>query len=716
MRKVLIGLGVVIVLVVAAAFVVPMFIPTETYKAEIKERVLAATGREIDIKGDLTFSVLPTLGLKVNDVAFANAPGASTKQMATFKQLIVKLKAIPLISGDIEIDEFQLVEPVINLEVDKAGKPNWVFAKPAPAGQTPAGQPPAAKAPARKTPETKAAPAKPAASGGGADISTLKIADLRLIKGKVSYVDRRTGARQAIENANLTVALPGVTSPLQVKGDLVWNKEKVALELRLDNPQAFSTGTATPVRLTLKSKPVNLTLAGSAKGGKAVAASGKLDIDVPSVRALAAWTGNPIQMQGSGLGPMKLAGTLALAQDRIALTGVALSLDKITAKGDITVATAGKVPTITGKLDVPQLDLNPYLAGGGNEGSGGQKAAAPAAKDGAKSGTQTASRPAPGGGKGWSRAPIDTAALRSVNADLALSAGGIRYQKIKVDRGQLHVKLAGGRLEAKLQQLQLYGGSGSGVVVLDGSGKGVALSQDFSIAKVKAREFLSDAAGYSGLSGLGSGKLKVTGRGASQYAIVQSLNGGGSFAFRDGAIKGAELVGMVCSFNPAQLTKGIGKDKETKFSEFDGTYTIRNGLLTVAKYEDMQLKSPLMRLSAKGDTSLPVRNLNFRIEPKIVGTCKGQGAAFAKKGVAVPLFLKGTWDNPSWGIDMAALMKMGPLGKDGIKGAKESVKGLIEGIKPAAGGKAKEGDKAKEKPVDKIKKGLDGLLGGGKKD
>ena len=114
MRKVLIGLGVVIVLVVAAAFVVPMFIPTDTYKAEIKERVLAQTGREIDIKGDLKFSILPTLALKVDDVAFANAPGASTKQMATFKQLVVKLKAIPLISGDIEIDEFQLVEPVIN--------------------------------------------------------------------------------------------------------------------------------------------------------------------------------------------------------------------------------------------------------------------------------------------------------------------------------------------------------------------------------------------------------------------------------------------------------------------------------------------------------------------------------------------------------------------------------------------------------------------------
>lgn len=709
MRKVLIGLGVVVVLVIAAAFIVPMFIPTETYKAEIKERVLAQTGREIDIKGDLKFSILPTLGLKVNDVTFANAPGAATKSMATFKQLVVKLKAIPLISGNVEIDEFQLVEPVINLEVDKAGKPNWVFAKPASAGQ------PAGKAPEKKGKDGgKVAMAPPAKSGGGADLSKLKIADLRLIKGTVTYVDRRTGARQQIDNANLSVSLPGISSPLQVKGDLVWNKERLDVELRLDNPQAFSSGSGSPMRLALKSKPVNLTLAGTAKGGKAVAAAGKLAIDVPSVRNLAAWAGNPIQMQGSGLGPMKLTGTLALSENRIALTGVALSLDKITAKGDLAVLTAGKVPTITGKLDVPSLDLNPYLASSGG-GSGG------AAKSSGQGNDKPAAKPAAapaGGGKGWSRQPINTASLRSINADLALSAGGIRYQKIKVDRGQLHVKLTGGRLEAQLQQLQLYGGSGSGVIVLDGSGKGVALSQDFTIAKVKAREFLSDAANYSGLSGLGSGKFKVTGSGASQYAIVQSLNGNGSFAFRDGAIKGAALIGMICSVNPAELMKGVGKDKETKFSAFDGTYTIRNGVLTVAKYEDVQLKSPLLRLSAKGSSSLPPQTLNFRIEPKIVGTCKGQSAAFAKKGVAVPLFLKGTWDNPSWGIDMAALMKMGPdVLKGGVKGAEKTVKGLIKGVKginPAAGGTS--GDGGKENPAEKLKKGLGGILGGGKKN
>jgi len=706
MRKILIGLGVVIVLLVVAAFVVPMFIPTETYKAEIKERVRAATGREITIKGDLKFSILPTLGLKVNDVAFANAPGATTKNMATFKQLIVKLKAIPLISGDVEISQFELVEPVINLEVDKAGRPNWVFSKPAASGAAPA-----KKAPAAKPKTAKPAASKTAASGGGSgggDLSKFKIGDVRLVKGSVSYIDRRTGERQLIQNANLTVSMAGVTSPLRVKGDLSWNKEAVTIDMRLDNPQAFSSGAGSPLRLSVRSSPVRLSLGGTAKGGKTIAFGGKLDIDVPSVRKLAAWTGNPIAMKGSGLGPLKLVANLGLSENRIALTKASIKLDKITANGDIAVATGGRVPNVTGKLDVPVLDLNPYVGGGGDAAPAGT-GKAPATKPGK---TKAAARPSGGGKGGWNRQPINTAALRTVNADLTLSAGGILYKKIKVDRGQLRVKLAGGRLEVQLQKLKLYGGSGGGIVVLDGRGKVATINQTFAVSKVQARPFLSAAAGFTDLSGLGSGKLKITGGGASQYAIVQSLNGNGSFVLRDGAIRGASLVGMICSFNPAQLMKGVGKGKETKFSEFNGQYTIRKGLLTVADYKNMQLKSPLMRLSAKGNSSLPARNLNFRIEPKIVGSCKGQGSTFAKKGVAVPLFLKGTWDNPRWGIDMAALLKMGPLGKGGLKGAEKSVKGLIKGIKPGAGGS--KGEKSKL-PGKDLKKSIGGILGGKKK-
>src|SRR6266481_9192371 len=128
MRKWLIGIVAVIVLVIAALIVVPLLIPTEAYKGQIVERVKSATGRDLALNGPISLSVLPTFALAVSDVAFGNAPGASAKNMATFAKLQLQVQPIELLSGKLAIDSFVLVDPVIALEVDKQGRPNWQFA------------------------------------------------------------------------------------------------------------------------------------------------------------------------------------------------------------------------------------------------------------------------------------------------------------------------------------------------------------------------------------------------------------------------------------------------------------------------------------------------------------------------------------------------------------------------------------------------------------
>ena len=678
MRKIFIGLGVVIVILVAAAFVVPMFIPTETYKDEIASRVRDATGRDLVIKGDIKFTILPTLGLTVNDVAFANVPGAASKQMATFKQLVVKLKVMPLISGDIEVEQFELIEPVINLEVDRQGRPNWVFKK---------------TTKSAIKPEPKGKTGKPSSAGQtgekGDGGPSLKLRDIRLVKGRVSYLDRRTGERQSIEDANLVIALTSLRSPLTIDGSLQWNGQRITVKARVDNPQAISEDKSSRVTLAVRSQPITLTFGGVAKGGKAAVLAGQLDLDIPSIRKLAAWAGNPIKMAGAGLGPFKVSGALTLSPNRVALSKANIRLDAITAKGNLSILTTGKVPTITAKLDVAKLDLNPYLAG-----SAGAAASRSSADAKGTSGKSTA--PQARTTNGWSRAPINTAPLRMLNADLDLSAGTILYQRIKIGRSRVRIRLNGGRLEANLLKLQLYGGSGSGKIVLDARGAIPTLTETFQLNGLDAQPFLRDAAAYDGLSGKGSGAIAVTGRGRSQYEIVRSLNGAGKFDFRNGAIKGTNFVGMVCSFNPAALMKGVGKGNETQFSRLAGTYTIRSGVLSIAKYEDLQLKSPLLRLSVKGKTSLPARTLDFRIEPKIIGSCKGQGSAFAKKGVAIPLMLGGTWEKPSWKLDLAAVLKMDP------KDLKKTAKDLQKGIKSLI--KGKDGEKPEKKIQGDLKK------------
>ena len=129
LKKLLIGLGVVVVLLIAAVFIVPALIPMETYKeSELTARVKAATGRDLTIEGDVTLSLFPTLGLEVGKVAFSNAAGAAEPQMVSLSGMTVALKLMPLLSSRIEVEKFILLAPVINLEIDEAGRPNWDFA------------------------------------------------------------------------------------------------------------------------------------------------------------------------------------------------------------------------------------------------------------------------------------------------------------------------------------------------------------------------------------------------------------------------------------------------------------------------------------------------------------------------------------------------------------------------------------------------------------
>jgi AsmA protein len=696
MKKILIGIAAVVVLLIVAALVVPFFVPTDTYKQQIAQQVKSATGRDLAIKGAIAFSLLPNIELKVNDVAFANAPGAATKDMATFKSLLVQLKLMPLLSGNVEVDSFVLVEPIITLEVDKSGKPNWEFqaeaAKPAEIGKAPA------------------APTKPAAPATDPmqTLAKLKLGDIRLEKGRVSYADARTGDKQVLDNVNVTMSFPDIQSALALNGNVTWRGKVVSLKTKVDKPSQLIVGKASPVSLNVDSEPVKLSFAGSLTNSQPPQAGGDLKLDVPSVRELARWTGNPIQMKGTGLGPLNIAGRLAMAGDKISFSGASLALDAIRGKGDFAVATGGKVPTITAKLDLDKLDVNPYLGepqdsaamsketgkGGGAPGGGGTG--------------QTAAKPAE---QGWSTEPIDVSALRSVNADLALSTGGIVYQKIQIGKSALKVALNGGKLDANLTEMALYNGSGKAHIAVDGSGAVPAINQSIQLANIDSFPLLRDAADMKRLEGKANATYTITGHGRNQKEIVQSLNGDGNVKFVDGAIRGVNIAAMVRNVSTAFLKSGFDESQKTDFAELGGTFTIRNGLFET---KDLAMQAPLLRLAAAGTSDLPSRTLKFRIEPKLVGSIKGQGGEADKAGLVVPVIVEGTWDHPTWKPDLLGALQAGPDGllknpKDLKKGLEEGVKGLIPGMGKPGGSESGTTNEAPKKPADALKKLLPGL-------
>ncbi len=650
MKKLLIGLIALVVIIVAALFVVPPMIPAEFYKDQIATRVRDATGRELAIKGDMSFTLLPNVAIEAGDVTFANAKGASTPNMAALKRLVLKLKVFPLISGQIEVDSFVLVDPVINLEVDKRGTPNWLFA-PAKA----AGKPAAAK------PADKPA-AAPADGGSGIAVTDIRLDDVRISNGTITYADARSGQKETISKVNLTVTLESFSSPFDARGALDWNGKTLKLSAHASSPADLLAGKAVKARLGIESEMVTLGFDGSVVNAKRFQADGPVKLDVPSIRKLADWAGQPIEMAGTGLGPLKIDGQLALRGAGLSFSNATIALDEIRAAGGFTY-TGAKVPHIKARLDIETLNLNPYLGGPEDK---------PAAAAKPSAGAKPGATPAPAKAQQWSTEPIDASALKSINADLSLSMKALIYQKIKIGKSALKVTLRGGRLTLDLTELALYQGAGKGRIVVDASKPVLGIEESFELSGIQAEPFLRDAADIDRLQGRANATIKVRGSGRSQLDIVKSLNGNGAVTFLNGSIKGLNLASMVRSISLDALTKGVNPAQKTDFSELSGTFTIKRGIL---ENRDLQMLSPLLRVTGAGTSNLPARTVNYRVEPKAVASLKGQGGAAAKRGLVVPIMITGPWHNLSYQPDLTAMLQLGP---DGIAGA---VKSLTEGVK-----------------------------------
>lgn len=620
MKKFLIGLGIFVVLIVALAWIVPPLLPVETQKNQLQSRFESATGRKLTIGGDVSLRLLPTIALTANDVTVANAPGAASKDMARIKRLEVRLKLMPLLSGNFAVERFVLVDPVINLEKDKNGKPNWDLSKAEPG-----------------KPQTAPATAPPAKKDKGG-VSGVQLADVRVTNATITYRDGQTVHK--FSKVSLTVNQEGGAAPLRIEGAFDLRGRALSVKALLDNPNSLQEKKGARFSLDVRADTISLSLKGKIEPGDAPKGSGSIDLRVPSLSALAAWLTGAKEQKGPTPGALSLTSGVAINGQSVALDGFKLTLDKITATGRVAVAFAG-VPSVTGKIAASPLDLTPYMPPEGTS-----SAAKPSAKPGSPS---TAS-------SGWSTAPIDASALHAFNADLTLDLGAVRVRRFLIDKAALRVQVQKGAMTVTANQLALFGGNGKGTLRLAALSKGVAVAPNLTFAGVKAERLLTAMSGKSRLQGNANIVLNVNGQGASQRAIVSSLRGRVRAVFTNGAIRGFNLAAMLRDLNPGAIASGFNDQHKTDFAELSATFVGNKGTFTT---KDIKMSSPLVRLTGEGSVFMPPQTLDLLLKPKLVGSIKGQGGKFDRSGVVIPVRVQGPWSKPSFKPDFAAAIKSG---------------------------------------------------------
>ncbi|KUO62683.1 MAG: hypothetical protein APF80_10255, partial [Alphaproteobacteria bacterium BRH_c36] len=715
-----VGLLVLIGAGLAVLFVAP---PTQLIRDQLVAQVKSATGRDLEITGRTGLTFYPGLGFSMQGVSLSPPPGMQGPPFVRMKSLNVQVKLLPLLSRTVSVDQFVLDEPTFDVRVDNKGRKSWDFT--ALAGTGPVDVAQAAGG------SLNDAAARPPASGGNVNLAALdklELGDVRILKGKIRYTDATAAARENVDNINVTLALKSLGKPLTAIGDLRYRGDKVDFQAVLKSLKQIMGNNPADLEANVKSDKIDARYNGSLDVSGNLRLNGDVAMETQSVRHLARWLGVKLP-PATGFGPLKIAARLKADGPVYQLAKVELEVDGANGTGNIKADTSGSRPDLSGNLSLSELDLNKYLppAGAGNRQRAGGRAgnrskdAGPANKR-ARNSAQRApgsiedliGEPGPrvkgySRRDGWSTEPIDVSPLEALNANFNLALGRLLYENIKVGRSRLNVALLNQSLTAKLDEMELYDGVGRGVLTLNAQPKTPVYGANFNLSGVSAQPLLTDAADIDWLAGKGQILLALTSAGATQQDIVSSLNGNTSFAFEDGAVVGVNVPKIVRAVQQGRFNDLKGAPNEqTDFTKLSGSFNIQNG---VAVNKDLEMLSPLLRVTGDGQVMLPDRQVDYTLKPKLVASLSGQGGDRSASGLEIPVRVHGPFEKLSYTPDLNGVLKDPEQTTKAIRelgrqyGGEKAGKVLDDLLGGGDGGASADGN-------GKAKKLLDDLFGG----
>ncbi|MSO97687.1 MAG: AsmA family protein [Rhodospirillaceae bacterium] len=609
MKALKIVVAAIVVLVVVVVGVL-LTVDVSQYKGVIQDQAKAATGRDVKI-GDIKLSISLTPAIVVSDVSFANAPWGSKPTMLTAKRIEAGTQLIPLLTGSIKISDVKVVDAEVLLEVNRDGKPNWVFDTPPSSG------------------------AGPALSVSGVNAENLKL----------GYRDAKLGQTADIALGSAIIKIAGDVANLEItdvdltSAKINFKDKAQSADIQLGKLSLDSKGPITALGITALDVG-DAKLAYKGDGAPIDAAFSTLKIGGDGA----------VSIDGTLSGQaVKANGTLAPIGDLISLKKsfpAKLSIDAmgIKATTDLLVDVSKKIPSLNGSLSVPELNLASATPAAAPPPSAKPAKGAPAAKI-------------------FPDDPLPWNMLSSAEADVKLTVGKLTLPNgLSVSDITVPVSLKGGKLIANGLAASLAASLAGGKVAAD-----LGLSQaDKSLSlKATAQGFTAEnfAKEFKVTDMITQGAVDLTvdvrGNGNSVRALMAGLNGSviggmGESRIRNDALNiiGADVIMQVISaINPVG-----NKDPYTVAKCAVVNFQITNGIANTDK--GIAMVSDKMEVVSTGKIDLAQEQLDLAIRPKATS-----GISIGMGNLTQAVKLAGPLSKPGVTVDAKGAVKaLGTLG------------------------------------------------------
>ncbi|NIS61158.1 MAG: AsmA family protein [Proteobacteria bacterium] len=625
--------GVLIVLIVALLLIIPQFVDINKYKPRIEGMVSEATGRAFSIGGDIDLSLFPWVGVSLSDVHLGNAKGFKEKDFVSVEHFAVRVKLVPLISKDFQVKRFILKGPRIALEKSRSGRGNWEDLVKSREKK---------KVEEKPTPKERPVPEKESPF----TIKNLMVGEFAITSGELVWIDHQTGTEKRLTDVNLSLDTISLDQPIGLE-----------LSARLDGQPLEVKGKVGPLGTPPGKGKVPILISAKALDSLVAKLQGSvvdlarqprfnmtMEVQPFSPRELAKAAGLDLSKtvrDPDALMELSLKTTLVGTTEVVAMKDGLLKLDDSTLTFTVGAKQFEK-PVISFDLDLDSIDLDRYLP-----------PPAEAKEEG---------KPSIGPQQKREKKPNYTP-LRELVMDGKVRIGRLKVHGAELSDLNLKINARNGIIHVDPFSMNLYEGAVSGNITLNVQKDTPTIKTSQHLSKVQASPLLKDLGYTDKFEGVMNFKADIWAKGTEPEEVKRTLNGSGEFAFTDGAIVGFDIAQMVRNVGAA-LQLSQREKPRTEFSELKGNFTIKDGLLD---NPTTYMSSPLLRVVGKGKVNLPTETIDYRVEPKFVGTLKGQGDTKLRSGLMVPVVISGTFSDPKFRPDLSGIVKGDQLKEEASK-------------------------------------------------
>lgn len=117
--------GTIILLILVAIIGLVVFVNPNDLKPQISQAINKYTGRQLQLTGNIEWSLFPWLGLQLNDAKLSNTPGFGDKPFAEIHKLDIQVRLLPLLHKQLEIGKLAANGFTLYLVKNEKGQANW---------------------------------------------------------------------------------------------------------------------------------------------------------------------------------------------------------------------------------------------------------------------------------------------------------------------------------------------------------------------------------------------------------------------------------------------------------------------------------------------------------------------------------------------------------------------------------------------------------------